>query len=120
MPIQLNVEPGGKFLVINVSGKVTGADYGHFVPEFERVVSQHGKVRVLFEMTDFHGWDVSAFRNDINFEIEHFFDIERLATVGDKKWEEVMSVFWKPFATATVRYFDHADTAGARKWLAGE
>jgi len=40
--------------------------------------------------------------------------------VGDKKWEEVMSVFAKLFTTAKVRYFDHAEIADARKWLAEE
>jgi hypothetical protein len=28
-----------------------------------------------------------------------------------------MAVFCKPFTKATVRYFDHADAAEARKWL---
>jgi hypothetical protein len=28
-----------------------------------------------------------------------------------------MATFCKPFTKATVRYFDHADAAGARKWL---
>jgi hypothetical protein len=69
-------------------------------------------------MTDFHGWEGSALRDDINFDIEHFSDIERLAVVGDKKWEKVMSVFCKPFTTAMIRYFDCAGTAKTREWLA--
>ena len=54
MPIQLNEENGGKILVVHVSGKVVKTDYEHFVPEFERLVGQHGKLRVLFDMTGFH------------------------------------------------------------------
>jgi hypothetical protein len=53
MPIQLNEENGGKILVVHVSGKLAKADYAHFVPEFERLVRQHGKLRVLFDMTGF-------------------------------------------------------------------
>jgi len=68
-------------------------------------------------MTDFHGWEGSALRDDINFDLEHLFDIERVAMVGDKKWEEVMSVICKPFTTASIRYFDHAAIAEARAWL---
>ena len=60
MPIQLNEEDGSKLLNVHVSGKLTSADYEHFVPEVERLVSQHGKLRVLFDMTDFHGWDAGA------------------------------------------------------------
>ena len=38
--------------------------------------------------------------------------------VGEKKWQEGMATFCKPFTKATVRYFDHTDAAEARKWLA--
>jgi hypothetical protein len=51
MPIQLNEENCGKILVLQVSGKLVREDYEHFVPEFERLVRQHGKLRVFFDMT---------------------------------------------------------------------
>ena len=60
MPIQVNEENGGKILVVHISGKVVKTDYEHFVPEFERLVRQQGKLRVLFDMIDFHGWDAGA------------------------------------------------------------
>ena len=85
MPIQFNEENGGRVLVVHVSGKLAKADYEHFVPEFERLVRQHGKLRVLFDMTSFHGWEPAALWADIKFDIKHFADIERLAMVGDKK-----------------------------------
>ena len=117
MPIQLNEEDGGKILVVHISAKLTKADYEHFVPEFERLVQQHGKLRLLFDMTGFHGWDAGALWEDIKFDIKHFADIERLAMVGEKKWQQGMATFCKPFTKATIRYFDHADAAEARKWL---
>ena len=80
-------------------------------------VRQHGKLRVLFDMTGLQGWDVGAAWEDIKFEINHFADIERLAMVGEKKWQHSRAVVFKLFAKATVRYFDQADAAEARKWL---
>jgi hypothetical protein len=50
--------------------------------------------------------------------IKHFADIERLAMVGEKKWQQGMATFCKPFTKAMIRYFDHAEGAEARKWLA--
>ena len=117
MPIQLNEENSGKVLILHISGKVVKADYEHFVHEFERLFRQHGRLRVLFDMTDFQGWDAGATWEDIKFDIKHFADIERLAMVGDKKWQHGMATFFKPFTKATIRYFDHTDIAGARKWL---
>ncbi len=117
MPIQMNEENGGKVLVLHFSGRLVKADYERFVPEFERLVGQNGKLRVLFDMSDLHGWDAGATWEDIKFDIKHFADIERLAMVGDKKWQHGMATFFKPFTNATSRYFDHAAATEARKWL---
>ena len=117
MPIQLNQEDGGKILVVNVSGKLTKAEYEQLVPEFERLVRQHGKLRLLFDMTGFHGWEAGALWEDIKFDVRHHADIERLAMIGDKKWEHGMAAFCKPFTKATIRYFTHSEFAEARKWL---
>lgn len=117
MPIQLSEENGDKLLVVQVSGKLVKADYEHFMPEFERLVSQHGKLRLLFELTDFHGWELSAAWEDFKFGIEHFADRDRLAMVGEQQWQHGMAIFCKPFTKATVRYFEHADAAEAQKWL---
>ena len=118
MPIQFkDEENGGNVLVVHVSGTLKTADYERFVPEFERLVQQHGKLRVLFDMTDFHGWDAGALWEDIKFDIRYAADIERLALVGEKQWERGMATFCKPFTTATIRYFEHTEAAEARKWL---
>lgn len=117
MPIQLTEENGGKLLSVHVSGKLTKEDYAHFVPEFERLVQLHGKLRVFFDMTDFHGWEAGAIWEDIKFDMKHFADIERLAMAGEKKWQSGMAAFCKPFTTATIRYFDHTDAAAAKQWL---
>lgn len=117
MPIQTNEETGGKVLVVHVSGKLAKADFEHFAPEFERLVKLHGKLRVLFDMTGFQGWEAGALWEDIKFDVKHFADIEQLAMIGEKKWHEWMVTFFKPFTKVPIRYFDHADAAGARKWL---
>ena len=95
MPIQLNEENGGKILVVHVSGKLVKADYEHFVPEFERLVRQHGKLRVLFDMTGFHGWEAGAAWEDFKFGVAHFADIERSRwsgkRSGSKAWRHSAS-----------------------------
>ncbi len=79
MPIQLIEENGGKLFAVHVSGKLVKEDYAHFVPEFERLVSEHGKLNVLFDMAAFHGWEVAVAWEDTKFGIHHFKDIERIA-----------------------------------------
>jgi hypothetical protein len=60
MPIRLNQEDGGKILAVQASGELTKADCEQLAPEFERLVQQHGKPRLLFDMAGFHGWDAGA------------------------------------------------------------
>src|ERR1035437_9868328 len=76
MPIQFIEENSGKVVEVHVSGKVTKADFQHFVPEFERQVQQNGKLRLLFDITGFNGWEVDALWEEIKFDIKYFSDIE--------------------------------------------
>lgn len=107
-------------MTVRVTGKLTKQDYAAFVPEVEKWVNEHGKVRILFDMHDFHGWKLSAAWEDFKFGLKHFRDIERIAMVGEKTWEHGMAVFCKPFTLAKVRYFDRSDAEQAREWLVSD
>jgi len=115
--IEVEKKNEGKVIEVKATGKLSKEHYEQFVPEFERLVQKCGKIRVLFEMHDFHGWTAGALWQDIKFDLKHFSDIERLALVGDKKWEEGMATFCKPFTKAKIRYFDQAEADEARQWL---
>src|SRR5438132_13007803 len=104
-------------LAFKLSGTLHDEDYKHFDPVVQAAVAHHGKVRVLAQLEDFHGWDPQALWDDIKFASAHYADIERIAIVGDRKWEEWMAAFCKPFTQASVKYFDTADLDFAWKWL---
>jgi SpoIIAA-like len=117
MAVELQEEANGKVLTVNLSGKLTKEDYKQFVPEIERMIDQHGKIRILVRMHDFHGWSAGALWEDLKFDWKHFSHIERLALVGEKRWEKGMAAFCRPFTKATIRYFDEAEAAGASDWI---
>lgn len=117
MSVKLMERNDGKVLEVEVSGKLHREDYQQFVPEFERLVQKQGKLRLLFVMNDFHGWDLGALWQDIKFDLKHFADIERLAMVGETKWQEGMSKFCSPFTRAEIRYFAHGQIDEARRWI---
>ncbi len=108
---------GGKVLEVQLTGKLAKEDYEHFIPAVERLVKQHGRIRLLLEMHDFHGWTAGALWEDIKFDAKHFRDIERVAMVGESKWQHGMAVFCRPFTTAKIHYFDRAAIEEARTWL---
>jgi hypothetical protein len=117
MAVELREEAGGKVLLIALSGKLTREDYEHFVPEVERLIGRQGKVRMLVKMHDFDGWSMGALWSDVKFDLKHFADIERLAFVGDKRWEAGMALFCRPFTQAKIRYFDESKANEAHDWI---
>lgn len=117
MSIELQKALDGKLLNLHLTGKIEKEDYARLGPEVEQAVKQHGKVRMLVRMHDFHGWTMSALWEDLKFDVKHFNHIERLALVGESKWEAGMAVFCKPFTTAKVRYFDQSVAEDATTWI---
>ena len=115
--LTLNEEAVGKILLVKISGKLSKEDYQRFVPDVERLIKDHGKIRILVQMHDFHGWELGALWEDIKFDMKHFGDIERLALVGESKWEAGMAAFCKPFTKAKIQYFDESKSADALTWI---
>ena len=70
-----------KLVEVELSGKLTREDYDRFVPELERLFKQHGRIRLLVIMRDFHGWKLAALWQDIKFDLHHFKNFERIAIV---------------------------------------
>jgi ubiquinone/menaquinone biosynthesis C-methylase UbiE len=120
MAIRLNEINDGKILEVHVSGKLTHRDYQRFMPEFERMICAHGKIRILFEMEEFRGWKMAALWDDIKVDVRHLSAIDRLAMIGDRRWQRWMSNFCRPFTTAEIRYFDRAAADEARSWIGDE
>jgi len=116
----LEILSAGKVLHVSVTGKLTKESYESFAPCVDAQIKEHGRIRVLFEMHDFHGWTVGAMWEDVKFDFQHWKDIERLAIVGESKWEEGMAVFCKPFTSAKIQYFDHSQLDDAKSWIEAE
>ncbi|HVU22946.1 MAG TPA: STAS/SEC14 domain-containing protein [Opitutus sp.] len=118
MAISVTEKTDDKIIEVKVSGTLVHADYADFVPRVEKQIKERGKVRVLFDMADFHGWNVSALWDELKFDVKHFADVERFAMVGDRKWEKALSMLSHPFTMGQVRYFERTQIEAARAWLA--
>ena len=116
---KVEVVANGNLLEVRASGKLTKEFYETLTPAVNKQIEEFGKLRILFVMHDFHGWTAGAMWEDIKFDLAHWKDIERLAIVGETKWEQGMAVFCKPFTMAKIKYFDHEQLDAARQWLGG-
>jgi SpoIIAA-like len=117
MAIELAEIADGKTLEVRVSGKLTSEDYHHFEPAVDALIQKVGKIKILFIMHDFHGWEIGAVWEDIKFATTHCTKIAKIAMVGEKAWEKWMSVICKPFTMSSIKYFEAGEVDPARQWL---
>ena len=106
-----------KVVGVKLSGKLHDDDYRRFVPMIESLLTAEGQVRLFVQFEDFQGWDMHAAWDDFKFALQHYSDFERIAMVGDRRWEQWLASVCKPFTKAKVKYFDHSEVDAAWNWL---
>lgn len=107
----------GQVIEVTVSDRLTRSTYDAFLPRAEAAIEEFGKIRVLFLLLGFRGWDAGTLWSDLGGDWPHFHSIERLAVVGESKWEKGMTKFIEPFEQATVEYFEQRELERAREWV---
>src|SRR5713101_6661912 len=95
-----------KVFGFKLRGKLHDEDYKTFIPLVDGAIAKADKARILAQFHDFKGWDLHAMWDDIKFSTTHCTKIDRIALVGERKWEEWMAKVCKPFTLAKIRYFD--------------
>ena len=104
MAIELVENAEAKLLEVKISGKLSAEDYETLEPGVEKLIGDSGKSKILFMMSDFHGWELGAVWEDIKFATKHCTDIEKVAMVGEKTWEKWMAMICKPILSASVSW----------------
>ena len=82
-------------------------------------MNPHENARVLVMVEeDFCGWVGDEVWNDMTFFVQHGDRIEKIAIVGNPKWESRMLMFTGAgFRRAPVKYFARERLAEAEDWL---
>lgn len=106
-----------KVFAFKAVGRLTHDDYQSFLPKLEDLLEKEGRISVLLELENFHGWDMEAAMDDYRFGMKHQDSFERIAIVGDKRWEKWIAVLSKPFVDADVRFFAADEMDQAWDWV---
>jgi hypothetical protein len=115
--LMLTIEPHtpDNVVVGHAWGKLTHDDYEDFRRHVEEMIREHGSVRVMLDLNDFHGWDLRAAWDDLKLGLQHPGKFDRCAILGDRSWEKWMTKLAKPFFR--VEYFDRSQREAAWRWL---
>lgn len=117
MPVDLLEDVTGNLAHVRMSGRIETEDYERYLTHLERLIEQHGKIRVLGEVDDYHGLEAGAWWEDTKFSVHHMRHIERFAIVGGPKWWEVLGKFLAPLTHTEARYFEPGQEEEARRWI---
>ena len=115
--LQILGQTEGNLLATRATGNLTEADFDKLLPLLNNIVERYKKIRWYFEMEGFEGWTPKAFWKDLKFDVQHANDFEKVAMIGDKKWEKWMTDLMKPFTSAEVKFFDLEEKEIAKKWI---
>lgn len=110
-------ESTGNVLGIRAIGKIRRTDYDELTPICEDLINKEGKIRMLIDMKDFELEEPSAWGADFHFGHEFHKKIEKMAIVGDKRWEAWMVDFCRHFYAEEAKYFPDYDIEAAWDWL---
>jgi len=110
-------ESKGRRIYVKAEGRLTDADYKALVPRLETAIRENGPIRLLVDMVEFEGWSPLAAWDDLLFGLRHWNDFERMALIGDKRWEEAVAKAMDALTKGEVRRFPAAERGTAHAWI---
>jgi hypothetical protein len=113
------VDSTGGTLTIRISGMLTYAEYDAGQRKAAEIMRQQGRMRSLVLLEQFLGLEKEGNWGDISFAMEFDKYLEKIAFVGEKKFEDYVFLFTgKGVRKVPIEFFEPADLAKARAWLA--
>jgi hypothetical protein len=108
----------GNLWVLRVSGLLKKTDVDDAQEYLWSQVPAGTKIRQLVLLTNFAGWEKSEAWNDMSTLENHGDDFERIAVVGDPKWEtEGLMFLGAGLRKTEIRFFPPEGESTARAWL---
>jgi hypothetical protein len=105
------------FLYIKTVGKLTHDDYQQINPMVNKALKgvSDPKLDVFFDASELKGWEIRALWDDFKFGLEHEKEFEKIAILGNKKWQEYGAKVGSWFVAGDIKYFESSDDA--MQWL---
>jgi len=117
MPISMHHEHDNVYR-LEVRGTLKKTEMDQAQDALVRQMGPTGRVRLLFVLRGFDGWERNAAWNDLTFYVKHGDSIERIAIVGDERWRgEALMFAAADLRKAPVEFFPDSALAEAQAWL---
>lgn len=112
------IDVNAGIVTTRVSGTLTQAALSGMQKAVAEVIRRQGKVRILVLAEQFAGWERGGAWNDFSFQAQYDPSIEKMAIVGDQRWEDLALIFTaKDLRRFPIEYFAPDELDKARAWL---
>jgi hypothetical protein len=117
MGCEIVEEKEGQF-TFRISGKLKRAELARTQAAAAESMRSGMTVRFLVLTQDFQGWEGTDGWEDLSFQTRFDWQIEKIAIVGEKRWQELAEVFaGKGLRPVEIRYFTPSEAPTARVWV---
>jgi hypothetical protein len=118
MPITVQHESANIYR-LDISGRLGKLEFDRGQESLAAEIRRVGRVRLLFVLSQFEGWEQSPNWGDLSFYVAHGDSIDRIAIVGDERWRnETMMFASADLRRAPVEFFSSPNAlAEAGAWL---
>lgn len=101
-----------------IAGKLTQPELTALQDATSEFIKKQGRARILVLVEKFEGWHREGDWGDLSFSMQYDAQIEKMAIVGDRKWEDLALLFAaKGLRKFPIEYFAAQDMDKARAWL---
>jgi hypothetical protein len=118
MSANLEQDPD-QLLVLRVSGELKKSELDAVQSDFVQKIAGPGTVKFLVLLENFTGWERNEAWGDTDFFFSHRNDFEKIAVVGDPRWEaQILAFAGAGLRKGPVKFFPEPAESEARAWLA--
>jgi hypothetical protein len=108
-----------RLCVLRAGGDLKKSELDAVQSEFVEKIAGAGTVKLLVLLEDFTGWERTEAWGDTDFFFSHRNDFEKIAVVGDPRWEaQILAFTGAGLRKGPVKFFPDKGESDARAWLA--
>ena len=105
--------------LLRIAGLLKKSELDAAQAEFVQHIVAAGPIKLLVLLESFTGWEQGAAWDDTEFFFSHRNDFEKIAIVGNPRWEaEVLAFAGAGLRKGPVKFFPETSESDARAWLA--
>ena len=98
-------------------GKLTDEDFYNLTIRIERVLENHSSFSLYVNLEFFEGWEWHAAWDKNVYGKKFWGQIEKIAFVGNQKWEQMINKIAQNLKNGDKRYFSIAHQSMAIEWI---